>query len=106
MSIEFLVTSLIVVATPGTGVLYTLAAGLSRGSRASVVAAFGCTLGIIPHMRRQSWGLPRSCMPARSPSRPSNTWAWPICCTWPGARCGNKERSRWSLTPTSSRPTR
>jgi threonine/homoserine/homoserine lactone efflux protein len=50
MSIEFLLTSLIVVASPGTGVLYTLAAALSRGSRASVVAAFGCTLGIIPHM--------------------------------------------------------
>jgi threonine/homoserine/homoserine lactone efflux protein len=50
MSIEFLLTSLIVVATPGTGVLYTIAAGLSRGTRASVVASVGCTLGIIPHM--------------------------------------------------------
>src|SRR5712692_2011572 len=50
MTIEFLITSLIVIVTPGTGVLYTLAAGLSRGSRASVVAAFGCTLGIVPHM--------------------------------------------------------
>ncbi|MBL8838273.1 MAG: LysE family translocator [Alphaproteobacteria bacterium] len=50
MSLEFLLTSLVIVASPGTGVLYTLAAGLSRGSRASVVAAFGCTLGIVPHM--------------------------------------------------------
>ena len=57
MTIEFLVTSLIVVATPGTGVLYTLAAGLSRGSRASVVAAFGCTLGIVPHMAAAILGL-------------------------------------------------
>ena len=57
MSIEFLVTSLIVVASPGTGVLYTLAAGLSRGSRASVVAAFGCTLGIVPHMAAAVMGL-------------------------------------------------
>jgi len=57
MSIEFLITSLIVVASPGTGVLYTLAAGLSRGSRASVVAAFGCTLGIIPHMAAAIMGL-------------------------------------------------
>ena len=47
MSIEFLVTSLIVIVSPGTGVLFTLAAGLARGSRASVVAAFGCTLGIV-----------------------------------------------------------
>src|SRR5215510_4666189 len=50
MSIEFLITSLIVIVSPGTGVLFTLAAGLSRGARASVVAAFGCTLGIVPHM--------------------------------------------------------
>jgi threonine/homoserine/homoserine lactone efflux protein len=57
VSIEFLITSLIVVASPGTGVLYTLAAGLSRGSRASVVAAFGCTLGIVPHMAAAILGL-------------------------------------------------
>jgi threonine/homoserine/homoserine lactone efflux protein len=57
VTIEFLITSLIVVASPGTGVLYTLAAGLSRGSRASVVAAFGCTLGIVPHMAAAILGL-------------------------------------------------
>src|SRR5262245_54051299 len=57
MSWEFLITSFIVVASPGTGVLYTLAAGLSRGSRASVVAAFGCTLGIVPHMAAAILGL-------------------------------------------------
>jgi threonine/homoserine/homoserine lactone efflux protein len=57
MGIDFLVTSLIVVVSPGTGVLYTLAAGLSRGSRASVVAAFGCTLGILPHMAAAITGL-------------------------------------------------
>lgn len=57
MTIEFLITTLIVVVSPGTGVLYTLAAGLSRGSRASVVAAFGCTLGIVPHMAAAILGL-------------------------------------------------
>src|SRR5688500_17013367 len=57
VSIEFLVTSFIVVVSPGTGVLYTLAAGLSRGSRASVVAAFGCTIGIVPHMAAAIMGL-------------------------------------------------
>ena len=57
MSWEFLITSLIVVASPGTGVLYTLAAGLSRGSRASIVAAFGCTIGIVPHMAAAIMGL-------------------------------------------------
>lgn len=57
MSIEFLITSFIVIVSPGTGVLYTLAAGLSRGSRASVVAAFGCTIGIVPHMAAAIMGL-------------------------------------------------
>jgi len=57
VSFDFLVTSLIVIASPGTGVLYTLAAGLSGGSRASVVAAFGCTLGIVPHMVAAVMGL-------------------------------------------------
>ena len=50
MSLEFFLTSMVVVVTPGTGVLYTLAAGLSRGARASIVAAVGCTLGIVPHV--------------------------------------------------------
>ena len=57
MSPEFLITSLIVVASPGTGVLYTLAAGLARGPRASVLAAFGCTLGIVPHIAAAILGL-------------------------------------------------
>jgi threonine/homoserine/homoserine lactone efflux protein len=57
VSVEFLVTTLIIVATPGTGVLYTLGAGLSRGARASVVAAVGCTLGIVPHMAAAITGL-------------------------------------------------
>ncbi len=48
MSIEFFVTSLIVIFLPGTGVLYTLAVGLGRGFRQSIAAAFGCTLGILP----------------------------------------------------------
>ncbi|CAO3405963.1 LysE family translocator [Azospirillum largimobile] len=57
MSPEFLITSLIVVASPGTGVLLTLAAGLSQGARASAVTAFGCTLGIVPHMAAAVLGL-------------------------------------------------
>jgi threonine/homoserine/homoserine lactone efflux protein len=57
VSVEFLLTSFIVIVSPGTGVLYTLATGLARGSRASVVAAFGCTLGIVPHMAAAIVGL-------------------------------------------------
>jgi threonine/homoserine/homoserine lactone efflux protein len=57
MTPEFLVTSIIVILLPGTGVLYTLAFGLSRGWRASVLAAFGCTLGILPHIGASIVGL-------------------------------------------------
>ena len=57
MSPEFLITSLIIVASPGTGAIYTIAAGLSRGARASFVAAFACTLGIVPHLLAAVLGL-------------------------------------------------
>ncbi|HEV7880966.1 LysE family translocator [Bradyrhizobium sp.] len=57
MSLSFLLTSLIVIVSPGTGVLYTLAAALTRGARASIAAAFGCTLGIVPHMLAAMLGL-------------------------------------------------
>lgn len=50
MSIAFLLTSLVIVVTPGTGVLYTISAGLSGGTRRSLAAATGCTLGIVPHL--------------------------------------------------------
>lgn len=57
MTVEFLVIALVVIATPGTGMIYTVAAGLTRGARASLVAAFGCTLGIVPHMLAAITGL-------------------------------------------------
>ena len=57
MSLTFLLTALVIVATPGTGALFTLSAGLSRGPRASVLAAFACTLGIVPHLLAAITGL-------------------------------------------------
>ena len=57
MSVAFLITALVVVVTPGTGAIFTIAAGLSRGARAGIVAAFGCTLGVIPHMIAAITGL-------------------------------------------------
>ncbi|MCU4317344.1 LysE family translocator [Acinetobacter bereziniae] len=50
MSFEFLITSLIVVISPGTGAIYTIATGISGGTKASLIAAIACTLGIIPHI--------------------------------------------------------
>jgi len=57
ISLDFLITSLIIVVLPGTGVIYTLALGLGRGMKASIWAAFGCTLGIVPHMTASILGL-------------------------------------------------
>ena len=57
ITLDYLITSLIIVALPGTGVIYTLALGLGRGMKASIWAAFGCTLGIVPHMAASILGL-------------------------------------------------
>jgi threonine/homoserine/homoserine lactone efflux protein len=57
MSIAFLLTALVIVATPGTGALFTIAAGLARGTRAALLAAFACTLGTVPHLVAAITGL-------------------------------------------------
>lgn len=57
MSPEFLLTTLIIVASPGTGAVYTIATGLARGARTSIWAAFACTLGIVPHLVAALTGL-------------------------------------------------
>ena len=57
MSSAFLITTFVIVATPGTGVIYTLGAALGRGHRAAVVAALGCTLGTLPHLVAAITGL-------------------------------------------------
>lgn len=57
MTTEFLITSLVVILLPGTGVIYTLALGISGGFRAGLLAAFGCTLGIVPHILASVVGL-------------------------------------------------
>jgi hypothetical protein len=57
MTGSFLLTALVIVVTPGTGALFTTAAGLARGTRAGVLAAFACTLGIVPHMVAAITGL-------------------------------------------------
>ena len=57
LSLNFLVTCLIVVLIPGTGVIFTISTGLTAGKRASVSAALGCTAGIIPHLLASILGL-------------------------------------------------
>jgi threonine/homoserine/homoserine lactone efflux protein len=57
VSMEFLLTALVVVVVPGTGVIYTVSTGLFKGGRASLAAAAGCTLGIVPHLLASSLGL-------------------------------------------------
>ncbi|MCT8999353.1 LysE family translocator [Chelativorans intermedius] len=57
MDPAFLLTALVVVLIPGTGVIYTLAVALGRGGRAGVSAAVGCTLGILPQLAAAILGL-------------------------------------------------
>lgn len=57
ITIEFLLTALVVVVVPGTGVIYTVSTALGRGTRAALIAAVGCTLGIIPHLSAAVFGL-------------------------------------------------
>lgn len=57
MGLTFLITALVIVATPGTGALYAIAAGLTRGTRAALLAAFAGTLGILPHLVAAITGL-------------------------------------------------
>ena len=57
ISLQFLATALVVCIIPGTGVLYTLAIALGQGRRASVWAALGCTVGIVPHLLAAIFGL-------------------------------------------------
>ena len=57
LSMNFLITCLIVVLIPGTGVIFTVSTGLMAGKRASVFAALGCTAGIIPHLLASILGL-------------------------------------------------
>lgn len=57
ISLQFLLTAFVVVLAPGTGVIYTLALGLGRGRRAAIWAAFGCTIGILPHLAAATLGL-------------------------------------------------
>ena len=57
ISLQFLLTALVVVIAPGTGVIYTLALGLGQGRRAALWAALGCTVGILPHLAAATLGL-------------------------------------------------
>lgn len=56
-SLEFLITSFIVVLIPGTGVVFTVSTGIAQGRKASVFAALGCTAGIVPHLLATVLGL-------------------------------------------------
>ncbi len=57
VSLGFLATSLIVIIIPGTGVIYTVTTSLSGNKRSAFLAAFGCTLGILPHILAAILGI-------------------------------------------------
>jgi len=110
MLIEFLLTSLIVVLMPGTGVLYTLGVALARGGRAGVIAAFGCTLGIVPHMIAAVFGL-AALLHASALAFEGVRWAgvaWLLYLAWQALRAGGAlqvsgqvdARSGWQVIAT------
>ena len=57
MTLTFLLTSFVICASPGTGAIFSLSAGLARGARAALLAAFACTLGTVPHLVAAITGL-------------------------------------------------
>ncbi|MEQ6249082.1 LysE family translocator [Sulfitobacter sp. HNIBRBA3233] len=57
ITVQFLLTALVVVIAPGTGVIYTIALGLGQGRQAALWAALGCTFGIVPHLAAATLGL-------------------------------------------------
>lgn len=50
ISLDFFITSLIIVLIPGTGVIFTVSIALFKNKKDAIIAALGCTLGIIPHL--------------------------------------------------------
>lgn len=75
MTPVFLVASLVVVATPGTGAVYTVNAGLLRGRRAALLAATACTVGVLPHLLASITGLAALLQ--------ASAWAYALL-TWAG----------------------
>ena len=57
MSVEFVLTSFVVAAIPGTGVVYTIASSIGGGWRRGLFATIGCTLGVVPHLLAAMLGL-------------------------------------------------
>ena len=95
MSFAFLLTSLIVVVSPGTGVLYTLAVGLRGGARAAVAASFGCTLGILPAMLAAMVGLAAVLHTSALAFAALKWLGVGYSCTWPGN--SSASTARWRL---------
>ena len=56
-SLSFFLTSLIVVLIPGTGVIYTVTTALAGNKRHFILAAIGCTFGIVPHLAAGILGI-------------------------------------------------
>lgn len=83
MSIAFLLTTLVVAATPGTGVVHTLSAGLAGGRRAGLVAASACTLSLVPHLAAAVTGL-AALLQASTPVFRAVTWLGVAYLLWMG----------------------
>ena len=100
--LNFLVTALIVVLIPGTGVIYTISTGVTLGRRASIFAALGCTAGIVPHLLATILGCLRSCTPVWSRSRCSSMPALRTSASSPLPPGATRPPLRWTRPPTTA----
>ncbi len=100
----FLLTSLVLAVTPGTGVLYTVAAALAGGARAGAVAALAGTLGIVPHVVAALSGLAALLHTSAVAFEVVRYAGSATCCTSPGAPCATP--ARCGSSPATGRPAR
>lgn len=98
-SLEFLVTALIIVLIPGSGVILTVSSALVAGRRACLWTATGCTLGIVPHLLASVLGLSALLHTSALAFKASSSPASPTCCTWPTPPGATVRPSPWTRTP-------
>ena len=87
MTIAFLITCLIVCASPGTGVLYTLGPACRAAFAPALSRPLGCTLGICPHIAAAILGL-AAVLHASAMVFQAFKYIG-VAYSWPGARCAS-----------------
>lgn len=98
LTLDFLLTSLIVVLIPGSGVILTISTALVAGKRASLFTAIGCTAGIVPHLLASILGLSAILHTSALAFQGLKFAGSPTCCTWPMPPGVIARPLRWTAT--------